>query len=108
MMTDDVMDAPRVQAVLSSNNITTQAAHDLLSRFLAEEHEYAVVEGGEELIRLDAVCQSLASSSTAATTPSDDDKKAKKSAKKSAKKERKEKRKREKESAKKSKRRKTS
>jgi hypothetical protein len=115
------MDAPRVQEVLSSKPITAQAAHDLLSRFLEEERQDVVEaeENGDELlIRLEHVCQSLAtSSSSSCETPTttlasmideaDDsklDKKARKAAKKKAKKE---KRKREKESSKKSKKRKT-
>lgn len=90
------MDAPKVQAILSSKPIATQAAHDLLSRFLAEEHKDAVAEGGDDelLIRLDAVRQSLAPR----ISTDKDKKQAKKAAKKSAKKERKQKRKRENES----------
>lgn len=103
MANDAMMDRPKVEAILSSKPVSTQAAHALLSRFLVEEHQGAVAKGGDDelLIRLDAVCQSLAAACN-------DDKKAKKSPKKSAKKERKEKRRREKESTKKSKKRKTS
>jgi uncharacterized membrane-anchored protein YhcB (DUF1043 family) len=115
-MTDNLKDEPRVREVLSSKPITAQAAHDLLSRFLEEERQDVVdaEENGDELlIRLEHVCQSLESSSSATSTTlasmidedeSKLDKKARKAAKKKAKKE---KRKREKESAKKSKKSKT-
>ena len=103
MADDDMMDAPKVQEILSTRSISTGEAHELLSRYLVKERGDAVAEGGanELLDRLDEVCASL--TSTTNTDNKTHDKSANKAAKKSAKKERKEKRKREKESAKKSK-----
>ena len=102
MADDDMMDAPKVQEILSTRFISMQEAHELLSRFLVKEHEDAVAEGGdvELLNRLDEVCASLVSTASNINT---DNETQEKRAKKSAKKERKEKRKREKESSKKSK-----
>lgn len=103
MVDDDMMNAPKVQEIVSTRSISIQGAHELLSMFLDKEREDAVAEGGDKelRIRLDAVCASLVSTSN--TDNKTLDKRANKAAKKSAKKERKEKRKREKESSKKSK-----
>ena len=55
-----ITDAPKVRKVLSSKPISTQAAHDLLSRFLEAELEDGVVGGVDEVLtRLEVVCRAL-------------------------------------------------
>ena len=108
-MTVDMMNAPKVREVVSSEPISAHAARDLLSRFLEAERRDIVSEAvdNEVLIRLEAVCRTLPKPSTSTTLASSaidekEEKRAKKAAKKAAKKERKKKRKREKEESAKS------